>query len=619
MVAGSSYAPSHRAGAVLGLFLFLTGISDAVAKRGDLDPSFGTGGRVFVDVPPQYESATTIAQAADGKLLIGRWVWYNFVDKDAFSILRLNADGTLDQSFGKGGRTFFDVTGDLKGVTRAVLELTDGSIVVAGEVTNSGGVPQRFGLARFTASGVVDNSFGTRGVVTVTPDGMVGSFEAVVEQTDGRLVAAGYGSLANASSDMVVARFNVDGSLDPTFGTNGVRRIDFFGASTGDSAWDLILEPDGRLVVAGRARDPSGARKLALARLMPDGSLDGTFGTGGLVELDVAGLAPTKIALERQVDGKLVVSGQARTDATEECRAVIARFDSDGSPDRSFNGVGIVHFPLARCASAGVSSIVLDPDGAIIVASTSWPASPPSDAKVLRLTSSGEVDDTFGVNGIVTIDMGSPSWSSNVDAEIGVTMVRQRDGRIALTASDQGDWDEGGSFFMVARLLESGASAGVVGFPRGFISVPEAAGNASVVVRRTGGAAGTVNVEFETELPSSSSGAGQAGFTAVRGTLTWLDGDASDQTILIPISDDALSERSESLSLRLFNPTGGTFLTASTMRVAIQDDDMPPTTSTPRIPSGIAGRGGGGVDWLLLFALMLAVTGRLIARTWRAR
>lgn len=581
----------------LALLLVAAGIADAAP--GDLDPAFGIAGRVFIDIENQFEAATSIVQQRDGKLLIGRWVYY-WPSAEDFSVMRLQADGMLDSSFSGDGRAFVTLPGSLRGITRAVLELADGKIIAVGRVTDENGLGVIYGLVRYTATGAADSTFGTGGVVSGNFGATQAAIDAVVEQADGRLVVAGGVSATASASDTVLARFNADGSLDPSFGAAGILRVDFSRAGKDDIARALVLQGDGKLVAAGYAVAASGASKLALLRVTPDGSLDPTFGQGGLAEVDLPGASPSsKLGLQLQSDGMLVVGGQSMNDAAGDCSAVVARIGTDGNPDPTFNGSGVVRWSLGSCAFAGAASIVAEPGGAIVFGSVGTQI---ADARVTRLTSNGEVDDAFGVNGSAIVDLASGSAASYADPDVGINLALQADGRIVLTASDQFDWDYGGSYFTVARLLESGSSAGLIGFASTYAIAPEG-GSASFIVRRTGGAAGAASVDFSTE----NGNADAADFTAASGTLTWADGDASIRTITIPITDDSLAESTEYFTLTLANPAGGAHFAADQAYVYIEDNDSspPPPPSPPPVSS--SGGGGGAVDWMSLLVLALVL------------
>ena len=275
----------------------------------------------------------------------------------------------------------------------------------------------------------------------------------------------------------------------------------------------------------------------------------------------------------------------------------------------------------------------MEPGGAIIAGQTAADGY----GRVTRLTSEGAVDRTFGVEGSTLIDMGIETSNPNypnvlpyrpfVNDSVGIKAVRREDGRIALVAIESLGWEDAVYYgreglVMVASLLARGTSPGLVGFDAG-TTVNESEATAHLVVRRTGGTAGAVSVDFRAQNNNTTVG---ADYQEVSGTLTWPDGDSAAKTIDVSIFDDSLVDPYESISVALVNPTGGVALASTRASVYIVDDDRAPATSTPSTNPALgpasgfgAGRGGGGVDWLLLFALMLAVTGRLIARARKVR
>jgi len=258
---------------------------------GTLDPSFGVGGKVASPFSGQIRA---LALTPDGQIVAA-----GFIGSD-FALARYNADGTLDAAFGTGGvvTTGF---GDLFAEAHAVAIQADGKIVAAG---HTGTVA--FALARYNPDGTLDPAFGTGGVVTTPFAGMFVEANGLVVRSDGRLVAAG-GVLRNdLTSAFVLAGYLADGTLDPAFGQGGTLTTDIAGSG---SASSLALQADGKLVAAGSA-DPGNGSGLdfALARYLPDGTLDLAFGTGGKLTTDFAGNDRAR-ALAVQADGKLVAVG----------------------------------------------------------------------------------------------------------------------------------------------------------------------------------------------------------------------------------------------------------------------------------------------------------------------
>ena len=294
----------------IGLPLLLLAAGVAVARPGDLDPTFGRGGRVFINMDAHAEAATSLVQQGDGKLLVGR-------DTNAFgattadlSVLRLNPDGTPDASFGGDGAASTDLPG-ITASTRAVVQQDAGKVVAAGPAWEDDDPNRLFaGLVRYQADGTLDATFGSGGVVLENYGASSASIHALVVLSDGRLIAAGGADRAGGSADMAFARFDTNGSIDATFGSNGRLVVDFDGAGRYDTAHALVQRPDGRLIAAGMAYEATNSWQPVLLGLTADGAVDSSFGTNGHAIPDFAGrqmVGESRIGL--QSDGKIVVAG----------------------------------------------------------------------------------------------------------------------------------------------------------------------------------------------------------------------------------------------------------------------------------------------------------------------
>lgn len=283
---------------------------------GSLDTGFGAGGKVITDFTNgSSDQADALAQQADGKLVAAG---SSFTPSgNDFAVARYLPDGTLDPSFGTGGKVTTDFGGTDEGLALAVQ--ADGKLVVAGIA----GPCCAFGLARYRANGRLDTGFGTGGKVTTAFGGLDDRARAVVVQGDGKLVAAGY-ALGETSRDFALARYQPNGSLDAGFGTGGKVTTDFTGFV--DEANGVAVQTDGRLVAVGVARYPTGLdfSDFALARYEPNGGLDAGFGTGGKLTTDFGGGEDLGQALAVQADGRLVAAGLTATPAC--CNFALARY-----------------------------------------------------------------------------------------------------------------------------------------------------------------------------------------------------------------------------------------------------------------------------------------------------
>jgi hypothetical protein len=316
------------------------------------------------------------------------------------------------------------------------------------------------------------------------------------------------------------------------------------------------------------------------------------------------------VGMQQQDDGKLVIGTQSRDENLEQCDMRVARVTRDGLADVTFGADGLSQWSLGSCWANGNASLITEPGGSVVIA---YIGSGPADALVQRLTADGERDLSFGFNGTTTVETGM-GWGSLASRESGVPLVRLTDGKIALAASDYFDWNGGGEFFVVARLLESGASPGWIGFGSTYAYVDENSGSVQFAVRRTGGTQGAVSVSYGI---SSSAAAGNPNFESVGGTLTWADGDGATRTITLRITDDAVWEGSESVNLSLFDADGGTVLITHKAYVYIEENEpAPPPLPVPPNPgnagSGEMRRRGGalGLETLLALTTALAIATR---------
>ena len=306
-------------GSLHGGFTFARYMSD-----GSLDTTFGTDGTVsniLVD-PSTGRYVEAMALQADGKIIgVG-------FDGTGFALVRLNTDGSLDMSFDTDGL----VTTVPGGQAKTVALQADGKIVVAGTL---GG---EFALARYNPDGSFDTGFDGDGLVTtVVNPGQPSPAIDVVIQSDGKIVAAGTTNEAtSALADAVLVRYNTDGSLDTSFDDDGLAFTNL--GVAGVNA--LALQPDGKIVAVGYASSPDW--DWALLRYNVDGSLDTSFGVAGVVTTGFGAFAQARdVVLES--DGRIVVAGWVRVSASPwTYEFLLARYNSDGSLDTGFGDSGIV-------------------------------------------------------------------------------------------------------------------------------------------------------------------------------------------------------------------------------------------------------------------------------------
>jgi len=382
----------------------LTNINEGLP--GELDTTFGSQGIVTTSVSQDFSYGFSVAIQPDGKILVagcGRYAKYDF------ALVRYNSDGTLDTSFGTGGKVLTWV-GNTNDYAYDVALQSDGKIVVGGRVTN----PYDFALVRYNSDGTLDTSFGTGGMVT-TAIGAASAINSVAIQSDGKIVVAGTScpDWWGGYSDIALARYNSDGTLDTSFGSGGTV-ITVIGAANGvgDS---LAIQPDGKIVVAGYWNGD-----IALVRYNSDGALDASFGTGGKVTTHF-GSSCSANRVVVQSDGKIVVAGCSNNGSNYDFALV--RYNPDGTMDTSFSGGGMVTTDIGSSDDYG-NSMALQPDGKIVVAGSSAIGGTNHFALV-RYNSDGTLDTSFSGDGKVTTAI-----SSSGDYGCGVAI--QSDGSIVV-------------------------------------------------------------------------------------------------------------------------------------------------------------------------------------------
>lgn len=392
---------------------------------GDLDPTFGTGGLVLVR-PSDVSRAEAAVVQPNGKVVLAGiaadWTSFPYWGKSDFLALRLNRNGSLDQSFGVGGivPTPIDLGDTNSDFAEAVALGPDGSIVVAGEAGKANNETD-MAVVRYTPSGALDSSFSGDGILTLDK-GQLDDLRGVAVQPDGKIVAVGY-----AGSGFLVIRLLSNGALDESFGSAGVVDTNVGDPQYQDIASAVVVLGDGKIVVAGTSdRDyPSYSPvpvDFAVVRYLPDGQRDSTFGEDGIVvtsgpAMEIAsGLVATS-------DGKIVVVGDTgwpspgpRFPGTSSFHLV--RYLSSGALDPTFGAGGTVTTSFGGSPEAShASSVALELDGKIIAGGGHipgrWPYTASGRFALARYNDDGTLDDTFGVGGKRTYDVSSGhDWGS---------------------------------------------------------------------------------------------------------------------------------------------------------------------------------------------------------------
>jgi uncharacterized delta-60 repeat protein len=292
--------------------------SAAIARytvAGALDQSFGEGGLLLL--PLLTRGATAIAFQPDGKIVV--------VGAD-FSVVRLNPDGSLDMSFNGTGSANVGIRANAESI---VLQ-PDGKLVVGG------GTNTAFVAARFTASGVLDKTFGQAGIVQTSIGPRSTGYDLAL-QPDGKIIAAGVTEISAEDNDIALLRYNYDGSLDASFDGDGILTTDFGGL---ELAFSVAIQPDGSILVGGTAAN----KGAAFARYRPNGALDPSFDGDGKLILQIIGGDVSRALAVSPAGITATLCGEARP---PRISGVVVRLTLDGKLDPSFNGNGQRAFRFA--------------------------------------------------------------------------------------------------------------------------------------------------------------------------------------------------------------------------------------------------------------------------------
>ena len=340
-------------------------------------------------------------------------------------LLRLNPNGSLDRSFGSSGTVITQIGGDIEQVFVGMALQSDGKILVAAT-----GCPPRGVVARFNTNGSLDTSFGSNGVMALP---LVAKGLAL--QADGKIIVTG-SNLGTA----LMGRLLSTGQVDSGFGTNGVAAL--VGGPTA-----IALQSDGKILIGSGGLVASPFLNPApgaggVARYNTNGSLDRTFGVSGQTASVVA---PSAISV--QSDGKiLAVGGNASQLAVtgNSSGFGVVRFNANGSVDTTFASRGGVTTGFPNLALTGAFAVAIQPNGDIVTAGEAGSAGTSQLVEsfaLARYLGTGTLDTTFGTGGRVTTHFGQ-----NAVAFV-TSMALQSDGRIVVAGSN------GGGSVVVARYL----------------------------------------------------------------------------------------------------------------------------------------------------------------------
>jgi uncharacterized delta-60 repeat protein len=421
-------------------------------SAGALDASFGSGGTV---TGPIEQGTAVVVQLADGKIVVGGDVPSG--KSTNFALARCNTNGSLDSTFGPNHNgVVSSAVGKGHAAIAGLALQSNGAIVAVGAAASNTG--QDFALARYTATGALDPSFGSGGIVltaVVAPGAKFASeyasAVAIYPNTgtfSDKIYLAGVCTNALAyQRDFTVIRYNIDGSLDTTFGKGGIVVTPDFGSGL-DYATALAIQPaDGKIVLAGAVYGSrSGApNTMAVARYLPSGTLDTTFNPGGILSPGIAGIvtiAPAGTS-NTWANGVLVQSSQNNTMVIAGYSSfglTLTRLASAGQLDTTFGGSGTGFALNSGMTYSG--GIIQDPNGDFLITGTSTT----SNLAVAAYLPGGTPDVTFGTGGIATTSFSGGAQGNAI-------AIQPSDGKIVAAGASNG-------YIALARFLPPNTKIG---------------------------------------------------------------------------------------------------------------------------------------------------------------
>lgn len=392
------------------VFLFFLS-TKSFPQAGTLDLSYASNGRVLTSYSPaRFIPVSSVIQENGFIVLMGR---YGFPSSGVSQIglSRHITDGTIDTSFGTNGFLSININNNTYGESITLQQ--DGKIVVAGYILTSG-TSSSLLVIRLNSDGSFDTSFGNNGIALF--DNNIKAY-SVKMKTDNKIVIGGN----NGDSDFTVVRLNSDGSLDNSFGFNGVVSTTIVNSSYESRINAVNIQNDGKIVASGFAFMNFVHVNFCTVRYNTNGSIDNTFGVNGKVLTNVDSTNSSVIYAQAiQQDGKIVVTGSS------EGASVLARYNSNGTLDSSFgiNGMSIFTFGDS-CISR---SVLIQPDNKIVIVGESF--LPVDKYMIARYTTNGEFDTTFNTTGY---NLGNFSTNNNYFNSV----LMQPDGKLTATGWNQ--------------------------------------------------------------------------------------------------------------------------------------------------------------------------------------
>jgi uncharacterized delta-60 repeat protein len=393
------------------LFALISRVSGQNA--GTLDLTFNGTGKVIYD-RDQFDLYNNVKVQPDGKIVAVGSSMSPSYSPIVIEVTRYLPDGTFDPSFGTNGHyTYSDYVES--GAYKCMIK-SDGKILIGGYTTNYSTYWML--LIQLNADGTLDPTFGTNGIVLQPLGPQENNIFALAFQGDGKILAAGYSQDENYNHIPVVLRFSETGVLDVTFGTNGVATIPVTEVDNEFSA--LSVQSDGKIVAAGHISNGLSWFSLLAVRFDQNGALDPTYGTAGIVNINLGNVDDEFFDMVMLDDDETILTGFVVSQTDFSFHMLLMKLDNSGSPALGF---GLDGYQILGDVPYTVgNALALQPDGKILVVGSTGELQPGNNDWVLwRFNADGNLDDTFGTNGVTTTD-----FFGNAEEALGITLYQNK-------------------------------------------------------------------------------------------------------------------------------------------------------------------------------------------------
>jgi uncharacterized delta-60 repeat protein len=362
---------------------------------GTLDLTFNATGKVVYD-KDKTDLYQDVKVQPDGKI-VAVGTSYTPTYSSVIEVTRYLADGSFDPAFGTGGHFNYSM-GVETGAYKCIIK-ENGKILICGYTTDYA----TYGLLilQLNEEGTPDPDFGSNGVVVAETSPAEKNAYAMALQDDNKILLAGYSVNSDYRNAPMVLRFTESGVLDTSFGTDGIATIPITEIDNDFSA--VSVQSDGKIIAAGHISNGLSWFSLLVARFDDNGQLDPTYGTGGVINLNLGNVDDEFFDMQLTSDDEAILAGFTVSQSDLYYHLLLMKFDASGYPVLSFGLDGYTIYGDVPYTFG--DALVLQPDGKILVAGCTGDLTPANnDWAVWRFNSDGNLDNSFGTSGIVTTD-----------------------------------------------------------------------------------------------------------------------------------------------------------------------------------------------------------------------